>query len=239
NSDNINDILIYGYYSGTRPIVILGSNNNKYVFLDLDRGERSKEYLPILAQIDKRYYIKNYETTVEIIAQGELLEFIKSYYLAVVDNALIEYPFSKKEYDIEKISMYQYGCKGYCPQIIISITKKGIVNLAEISHNKKHGFYTKNLKKEKLDDLWKWASYIPIKTLKNYYDGFLHEVQVKLVIKYNQGTIKEVHASGKSGTFGLKELFRKIDEIYVEDDFTFVSPISKDKSEIDLEELMY
>ncbi len=229
NKDGLTDILILGVRSGIRPILILGSNDDSYKLLNLERGYRTGAPFPVIEKIGDKSFVRNYELVITFNAQGEKVRFLKNYLLTIKNDYLIEHPINKEKLQIEKITIHQSRSNHY-PHIVISVDNKKEVKFIEMTAGKATGLYRKTLSEPQFTELWNWLSYIHIGSLNKYYqDDLIDGSEVDLNILFNDNQTKEINDSGRSGTFGLIELYRKINQIYNHGGFELIKAFPRNE----------
>lgn len=134
---------------------------------------------------------------------------------------LIEYNALPAKHKIEKIQFAAEPCFGKCPifEIVVNQDRSAwfiaqAFNFSREWDEKGEGSYKTTLKQEDYDRLISLVNYLDFTKMNDEY--FLTATDLPgatLIITYDGGKKKEIHDYGKQGTYGLKALYRLMEEL--------------------------
>ena len=136
----------------------------------------------------------------------------------------IDYNDPSEDYQISKIEYKAEGCFGACPvfELILnenteSVFKAKYYNFnrdLKIEYGKEEGCFEVMIDKEKYNEICQIINYLQIKNLSHsYFSGGTDQPSCTLSVYFTDGTIKTIEDYGKTGTNGLRYLYRKLSDL--------------------------
>ena len=123
----------------------------------------------------------------------------------------IEYNVRFNRSQINNIFFSTSMCFGECPVFTLLIQRNGKAEYDAKKFNPEHGFYSGTITQAALDQLLQLLEYIDPPRLNNSYSVNWTDLQTAtLKINYKNGDSKTIEDYGMSGTFGLRQLYRRL-----------------------------
>ncbi len=215
DNNGLTDLFFYSNWYGKSPFAFLDLGNKKYKKIRI-RKEHNKCELSKPIKIGNKNALKFYrekhfpKDTVGYSDEYIIRKQIDT--LIVYKNNLIELKKPAK-YDIKSIKIERDICFGSCPEYKMEI-ENNHAEFEGISYTNFKGKGKKEIELEKINELFEIIERIRIKELKNDYQVYATDnPSAKLTIEFADLSTKEISDYGLSGTFGLRFLYSKLNEI--------------------------